>query len=80
MMQNSNLTYYYDHYTEDSIQKRILHSNLSDDDKIFLIEKLAVKETSPLHPQYPWQQPPVIYCSNKSADDEYLTERCYSTR
>lgn len=68
--------YYQTYFDGDTIQKRILRSNLSDDDKIFLIEKLAEKSNWPSYPSTPWNPGP-IYCRSTAAnDDEYLTERC----
>ena len=80
----SYLSYCQTYYDTDTIQKRILHSNLSDEDKIYLIEKLSEKSSSPI-PNTPWITPPPIYCrdvakttTSNNTEEVYLTERCKS--
>ena len=70
------INYCHTYYDTDSIQKRILHSDLSDEDKIYLIEKLAEKSSSPI-PNTPWITPPPVYCrDNGDSEEVYLAERC----
>ena len=61
--------------TTDTIQKRILHSNLSDEDKIYLIEMLSKKSNWPDYPNTPWINSPPVYCYSDNKDEVYLTEK-----
>lgn len=80
------INYCYTYFNDDTIQKRILKSNLSDDDKIYLIERLADRRNWPDYPlpNTPWNPGP-IYCKDTATTitsnntDEYLTESCYES-